>query len=154
VPKLTDSLTSKLQERVVPTLSKVRKVNPAVAKDSATRGAAGAKDVVKLSIDYLKQETKGPLAGVGRLVGAGLAAAVCFGTGLILLGLTILRGIQSALAYQRPKASVAVASDRGPMSGNWNWAPYFLGGVGCIILIAIAVVLMTRSLRSTGSGTK
>ncbi len=156
MPKIPESLTSKLQDRVLPTLTKVKKVNPVIAKESATKGVAGAKDVVKLSIDYLKQETKGPLQGVGRLLGFGIAGAVFLGFGLILSALALLRGLQSALSSESVKVTEngRAVVDRGHFSGSLSWFPYFISGIGCIIAIAVIAVLIKRSMRPQGSATK
>jgi hypothetical protein len=154
VPKFPESLTSLLQDRVTPTLSKVKKVNPAVAKESASKGAAGAKDVVKLSIDYLKQETKGPLQGVGRLLAAGIAGGLLMGTGLVLLGLAFLRGLQSAFA----KETVTVSDgkpvvDGGTFSGTWSFVPYVFAAIACLVLLGIVATFVAKSMKEKGSAT-
>ena len=84
-----------------PLLGKVKSVNPQAAKTSATRSATGTKDLVQMSIAYLKQETQAPLKGIAKYVSFGLAAALFFSTGSVLLMLGLLRGMQSAWAYER-----------------------------------------------------
>ena len=144
IPESLTSKTSKLTARLNPLVSKVRSVSPVVAKDSAKSGAAGAKDVFKLSLDYLKQETKGPLAGIGRTLAAGIAGALLIGTGLVLCAMALLRGIQSWLAKETPTPKIA---GEGHLSGSLSWAPYLIAAVGCIAAIGIVVVLIQRSTR-------
>ena len=152
MPKIPEKLTALLQDRVSPTLAKVKKVNPVVAKESASKGAAGAKDVVKLSIDYLKQETKGPLQGVGRLIGAGVAGGLLMGTGLVLLGLALLRGLQSAFAEETIKiADGRPVKSGGTFSGTWSFLPYFFTAIGCVALLVVVGVFVQKSMKQKGS---
>jgi hypothetical protein len=144
IPESLTSTTSKLSARFNPLVSKVRSVSPVAAKDSAKSGAAGAKDVFKLSLDYLKQETKGPLAGIGRMLGAGIAGAFLIGTGLLLCGLALLRGIQSAFATEIPAQKVA---GEGHLSGSFSWAPYLFAAIGCVMAIVVVVLIIQRSTR-------
>jgi hypothetical protein len=145
IPESLTSTTSKLTARLNPLVSKVRSVSPVVAKDSAKSGAAGAKDVFKLSLDYLKQETKGPLAGIGRTLGAGVAGALLIGTGLVLCAMAMLRGLQSAFATE---VSAPKPAGEGHLSGSFSWAPYLIAAAGCLVLIGLVVVLIQRSTRA------
>ena len=145
IPESLTSKTSKLTARLNPLVSKVRSVSPVVAKDSAKSGAAGAKDVFKLSLDYLKQETKGPLAGIGRMLAAGIAGAFLIGTGLVLCGMALLRGLQSAFAKE---SSVPKVAGEGSLSGSFSWAPYLLAALGCMVAIGLVVLLIQRSTRA------
>jgi hypothetical protein len=137
IPESLTSTTSKLTARLNPLVSKVRAVSPVAAKDSAKSGAAGAKDVFKLSLDYLKQETKGPLAGI--------AGAFLLGTGLVLCAMALLRGIQSAFAKETSAPKIA---GEGSLSGSFSWAPYMIAAVGCIVAIGLVVLLIQRSTRA------
>ena len=145
IPDSLTSTTSKLTARLNPLVSKVRSVSPMAAKESAISGAAGAKDVFKLSLDYIKQETKGPLAGIGRTLAAGVAGALLIGTGLVLCAMALLRGLQSAFATE---VSVAKPSGEGHLSGSFSWAPYMIAALGCLVLIGLVVVLIQRSTRA------
>lgn len=145
IPESLTSKTSKLTERLNPWVSKVRAVSPNAAKDSAKSGAAGAKDVLKLSIDYIKQETKGPLAGIGRMLGAGIAGATLIGTGLMLCAMALLRGLQSALSKE---VAVPKTAGEGHFSGSLSWAPYMLAALGCVAIIGLVVLLIERSTRA------
>lgn len=52
-------------------------------------------DVIDLVKIYVKQETVGPLKGIGRKVGVGVAGALLLGLGLFFLALGLLRLIQT-----------------------------------------------------------
>lgn len=125
--------------------AKLRQVNPSAAKDSAQSGLGGVKDVMQMAVSYAKQETVEPLKGAGRYAAYGLAAASLIGTGLVLIVLGALRGIQ-LLTGADP-----VEGKDGTMDGNWSFVPYFLTAVVCIAIIAVIVVAMRRSLRSGGT---
>ncbi|RPI21445.1 MAG: hypothetical protein EHM57_06615, partial [Actinobacteria bacterium] len=51
-------------------------------------------DTIQLIKDYIRQETIGPLKGIGRFIAFGLAGTVLLGVGLILLLLAGLRALQ------------------------------------------------------------
>lgn len=144
---------SKVANALGPAIAKIRGVDPRAAKGSAQRGVAGAKDLVKLSIDYLKQETKGPLDGVGRFVAFGTGGAIFLGFGLVMLGLAVLRGLQTALAYERVKVSrvvgdaAGVGVERGPFSGSLSWLPYLLTAIVCVVCIVAIMLGWKRATR-------
>ena len=126
-----------------PAVAKVKSVNPAAAKTSATRGVTGTKELLSLTLAYVKQETKEPLSGIGRLLAFGLGGAVLMGFGLILYALALLRGIQGALAYVRADG------ERGPWSGSLTYIPYFLTGVGCLVAIGVIASMLVRATKRT-----
>ncbi len=136
------SLIGKLLGSAGPAVAKVKSVNPAAAKTSATHGVTSTKELVSMSIAYIKQETKEPLAGIGRLLALGLAGATLMGFGLILYTLALLRGIQGAFAYVRANG------DRGPLSGSLTFIPYILTAVGCLVAIGIIVSMLMRATKS------
>lgn len=144
---------SSIVDSVAPLLDKVRSVKPGAAKESATRSAASTKELIQLSIGYVKQETKQPLVGVVQLLTRGVLAAVLISTGLVLLLLGLLRGIQSALAFERVSSEGVV--ERGNFSGTLSWLPYLLTILGGIVALGIVGLLARKSLRNVSSeGTK
>ena len=149
VPIIPETVMSKLTDAIGPALGKIRGVNPAAAKQSATRGAASAKDIATLSIEYIKQETKEPLQGLGRYVSVGAAGGVLIGFGSVLLTLALLRGIQAGLAYRHLKTSAdGIVADNGPLSGSLSWLPYFLTALACIAgLVVIALALRRAKVK-------
>lgn len=83
-----------------------------------------------LVVGYAKQETVDPLRTLGRYLGFGLAGSVFIGTGLTLLLLALLRGLQGFDSFQH----------------TFTWAPYFITGLAGLLL----VVLFMWRLISTG----
>jgi hypothetical protein len=79
---------------------------------------------IELIRAYAKQETIGPLKGAGRWIGLGLAGALCWGLGVLFLGLGLLRALQTQTTV---------------FHGNWSWAPYLITVVAVAIVMAIAL---------------
>ncbi len=80
-------------------------------------------------VNYAKQETVDPLKRLGMWAGFGIAGAMCLAIGAFLVGLGLLRLLQSM-----------DWSD-----GNWSWAPYLIVFALVVALIAACVVAMTRT---------
>jgi hypothetical protein len=124
--------------------SKLRQVDPAGAKNSATSGVGAVKDAARLTIDYVKQETIDPLKSLKRALTFGLGGAMLMGTGLVLILLGVLRGIQTLFG----------ATNTGPMSGTNTWIPYALGIAVCLAVLGLMVVSFraaSRRSQRTGS---
>lgn len=137
-------------DSVTPLLDKMRGVRPGAAKESATRSAVSTKELVQLSVGYVKQETKQPLVGLLRFVQFGLLSAILIATGLVLLLLGLLRGLQAAWAYER--VSVKGVVERGPFSGSLSFLPYLFTVLGCLIALGLVALLARKSLRSNTAG--
>ena len=149
MPIIPESVLSKLTDAITPALGKVRSVNPSAAKQSATRGAASAKDIATLSIDYIKQETIEPLKGLKRYLAFGLAGGLLIGFASVLLVLSLLRGIQAGLAYRHLKTTAeGVVRNNGPLSGSLSWAPYLLAAVACVVGLGAIGLSLTRAKKS------
>jgi len=82
-------------------------------------------EVIDLVKTYVRQETVGPLKGLGRKVGVGLGAALLIGLGLFFLGLGLLRLIQDKL----PRLA----------TGSLSWLSYLVVVAFCVIVIVISV---------------
>ena len=150
VDAVSSSKTNRVLDRVRPLIGTIRQTNPAAAKASATRGAGSVKEIAQLSLTYVKQETKVPLMGLGRFLGFGLAGGVFLGTGAVLLTLAVLRGLQTALSYERVKLSgERMVSERGPLSGSWTWLPYVLTALVAFLLIGLIVLSWVRDTKKT-----
>ncbi|MCU1345024.1 MAG: hypothetical protein JWL70_1290 [Acidimicrobiia bacterium] len=95
-------------------------------------------DIVATAKAYVVQETVGPLRGLGRFIGRGLAGAFLMGIGLVLLLLALLRGIQNE-TYPH-------------LTGNWSWAPYAIVLVVAVAIAALAATRIAKHELNTGKG--
>ena len=82
-------------------------------------------EVIDLVKTYVRQETVGPLKGLGRKVGVGIAGALLIGLGLFFLAVGLLRLIQDKL----PRLA----------RGSWSWSPYLIVVVFCGIVTFVAM---------------
>jgi hypothetical protein len=73
---------------------------------------------------YAKQETLGPLKGVGRSIGLGLAGVICLGVGTVIMLIAVLRLLQT---------------ETSAFEGNWSFVPYVIDLVLAIIIVALAL---------------
>jgi uncharacterized membrane protein len=80
-------------------------------------------DVVGLIVDYLKQETVGPLKSLGRFVAFGTVGSIFLGIGFILLLVSLLRLLQEETAV---------------FHGNLSWIPYLIVAVVGVVIIVLA----------------
>ncbi len=120
--------------------SRIRQINPAAAKTSTASGVAGVKELASMAVGYAKQETVGPLKGLARYAGYGFAAAIFFSTGLFLVALGALRGIQAATG--------AADNKRGGLDGNLSWLPYLLAVLVCLLLLGLVALAAKRAVKS------
>jgi hypothetical protein len=74
---------------------------------------------------YAKQETVGPIKGIGRYAAFGVAGSLLLSIGLVLLVLGGLRALQTETGTT--------------FEGNWSWAPYLiaLAGSGLVIMLCL-----------------
>ena len=87
-------------------------------------------EVVDLVKTYVRQETVGPLRGLGRKLGLGVGGALAVGIGVFFLSLGLLRLIQTHI----PRLT------RGALS----WVPYLIVIVFCGLVCALAVVRVSK----------
>jgi hypothetical protein len=103
-----------------------------------------AGDAVQLIIDYAKQETLGPLRGVGRFMAFGVIGAIALSGGTMLLLLALLRGLQTETGTT--------------FKGDWSWAPYLVTGGAASIVAALSVWRISKGpaskRRATPKGEK
>jgi uncharacterized membrane protein len=81
------------------------------------------KELIDLVVTYARQQTIDPLKRLGRWVAFGVAGAVLVSLGLLLVGVGLLRAIQS----------------ESHLSRNWSWAPYLIAVVFLAVVIALTV---------------
>ncbi len=87
-------------------------------------------EVVDLLKTYVKQETIGPLKGIGKKIGLGVAGAFLLGLGLLFLSLGLLRLIQDKL----PRLA----------SGSLSWLSYFVVIIFCAVVSVIALMRIKK----------
>ena len=73
---------------------------------------------------YAKQETLGPLKGVGRSIGLGLAGVLCLGIGVLFILVSVLRVLQTETSV---------------FEGNWSFVPYVIDLVLAILIVVLAI---------------
>ena len=79
----------------------------------------------ELLVAYTKQETLGPLKGIGKRIGLGMLGALVAGIGVIELILAMLRALQTTTGTT--------------FTGSWSWAPYVITLL--VVAAAAAIVL-------------
>jgi Putative Actinobacterial Holin-X, holin superfamily III len=96
-----------------------------VADKGARKGVReSGTDAFQLTIDYVKQETVGPLKKVGRYLIYGIAAAFLLAIGFIFILLGVLRLLQDQTGTA--------------LTGDWSWVPYLITAALGIVILAIA----------------
>jgi len=79
-------------------------------------------EVVQLVIDYAKQETLGPIKGLGRFLAFGVVGSVFLALGLAVLLLAGLRALQTETGTT--------------FAGSMTWVPYLVTA-GAALLVAV-----------------
>jgi hypothetical protein len=102
-----------------------------VAATTDKRSANAVSETIDLITAYAKQETIGPLKGIGRWLALGAAGAIMLGLGTVFLALALLRVLQEEC--------------NGVFDGNWSWAPYFITLAAVALVIAFAVSRIRRT---------
>jgi hypothetical protein len=87
-------------------------------------------DAVKLTIDYVKQETLDPLKGLGRFLAWGLGGSFAIAIGVLLLLIGILRLLQDETGSA--------------LTGNWSWVPYFVVAFVGLAVAGVAAWRITK----------
>ena len=106
----------------------------APGRSDGKRGISGLRDesqeVVRLVVDYIKQETLDPVKGLGRYVVFGVAGSVALSIGLFVLAVGFLRLLQTETGTT--------------FSGNLSWVPYVICAVLVVLIAFIAVKAISR----------
>ena len=88
-----------------------------------------------LVVTYVKQQTIVPLKQLGRYVGFGLLGSLLLGFGVVFLGLSGLRALQTETGST--------------FTGDWSWVPYVIMVV--VLIIGAALVWLLRGKPKTAS---
>ena len=94
------------------------------------KGAGAAGEAMKLIVDYAKQETLGPLKGLGRFLAFGLVGAIGLSIGAMLLLLALLRALETETGST--------------FRGDLSWAPYLLTAAAAIAVLGLAAWRITK----------
>jgi hypothetical protein len=84
-----------------------------------------------LVVTYFKQQTLLPLQKLGRYIGFGILGSLLLGFGVVFLGLSGLRALQSETGDT--------------FSGDWSWVPYLIMFVA--LLFGAGLVWLARTAR-------
>ena len=87
-------------------------------------------DLVDLLKNYATQETVDPIKSLGRFIGFGTAASLCWGIAGTLFTVGVLRLVQ--------------VETRDFLDGNWSWVPYIAALVTSGLLTFLALKLIRR----------
>jgi hypothetical protein len=105
------------------------------SSDSKAKGkktTAAGREFVDLVIAYAKQETLGPLGGLGRFLAAGIGGSIALALGIPLLLLALLRALQTETGST--------------FEGNLSWLPYLITSVVAIAVGALATWRITKTV--------
>lgn len=85
----------------------------------------------QLVLAYARQETIGPLKGLGRYLAKGILAsmAVSLGIFFVLLGLLRLLQTETGSAFD----------------GGWSWVPYVVTIFGCALSAYVAMAIRSKT---------
>lgn len=89
-----------------------------------------ATELWELTTTYAKQETIDPLKGLGRFLAYGVGGAIALGIGVVVLLLSGLRALQTETSTT--------------FTGNLSWAPYLIVVAAGLVLIALALLRVTK----------
>lgn len=95
-----------------------------------------AQEVFDLVKAYAIQETKTPLAGVGRYLKFGAPGAVLLGLGFFFLALAALRGLQEVDFFNGGEDGI----------GAWVFAPYLIVFFGAALVVGLLASRISKGL--------
>jgi Putative Actinobacterial Holin-X, holin superfamily III len=90
------------------------------------------RDLRDLLVSYAKQETIDPLRNLGRYLGYGLSGMSLITLGVFLLGMAVLRAMQSMTGDV--------------FNGFWSWVPYLVVVLGFAAVLAFVISRISREL--------
>ena len=105
-------------------------------RDGGVTSSGG--EFAHLVIDYAKQETLGPIKGLGRFVGFGVAGSVALAVGAVLLLLAVLRALQSETGST--------------FTGHLSWLPYFMTAALAVAITVLAAWRITKGPAARSAG--
>jgi cytochrome c biogenesis protein CcdA len=109
----------------------VSDTNEPASQNRGKNDEASLGDVIEFVKAYAKQETLGPLKGVGRWLAFGAAAAFVMGLGLMIMLLGVLRLVQTEW-------------DRAA-SGSLSWLAYLITFIVTVVLLIVTLLRVKKS---------
>jgi hypothetical protein len=109
--------------------------SPTTAEEKSL--ATHVSELYDLVLAYARQETLEPVKGLGRFLGFGVAGALTFGIGAVVMLIGALRALQTTTGTA--------------LQGNWSWVPYLLVAAGCGAIIGGAMVVRSRRPKRRGA---
>jgi len=103
------------------------------------RSRAAGQDALRLAVEYVKQETLGPLRGLGRYLAFGIVGSLLLACGVILLLVGLLRVLQGETGST--------------FAGNLSWLPYGIVAVAALGVLATAAWRTVRGPAAKRSAT-
>lgn len=90
-------------------------------------------ELKELTVAYAKQETIDPIKNLGRFVGYGVGGSILLGLGLCLLGLAVLRALQTETGDT--------------FQGNLSFVPYLVAIVVLALLAVVSVLQIKKDAK-------
>jgi hypothetical protein len=109
----------------------VSDTNEPASQNRGKNDEASLGDVIEFVKAYAKQETLGPLKGVGRWLAFGAAAAFVMALGLMIMLLGVLRLVQTEW-------------DRAA-SGSLSWLAYLITFIVTVVLLIVTLLRVKKS---------
>lgn len=104
------------------------------SRPARTDGDADIGEVLDLVKAYAKQETIGPLRGLGRYLGFGMGGALLLFIGILLLGIGLLRLLQTETDTT--------------FTGSLSWIPYLIVAAVFTLLAVLFAWRITKHKRT------
>ena len=112
-----------MADQIRKTDAAVRVKGSKITPEPAEPGEVG--EIIDLVKTYVRQETVGPLKGLGRKIGIGVAGSILIGLGLFFLALGLLRLIQDKV----PRLA----------RGGLSWVSYLIVVAFCGLVTVVAL---------------
>ena len=95
---------------------------------------ADIQGLISLVKQYAKQETLGPLRGVGRYLKFGVTGALCMALAFVFLVLALMRGLQEISFFD----------------GNWSVLVYLVALLGsAVVAVVVGIAVAGRDRKGT-----
>ena len=100
-------------------------------RDGRQSVTAGGREFVDMAVAYVKQESLGPLKGLGRFVAFGMLGSMLLAVGLFILLIGLLRALQTETGST--------------FGGNLSWLPYLITAGAALLVAGLSVWRITKT---------